>query len=73
MRRTWRPAFLIIFVFAAIATPTPDPFTMFLLAVPLCLLYLAAPGVCTLLDRRRAKDKPAWASQDLSDEEASSL
>jgi sec-independent protein translocase protein TatC len=73
MRRTWRPAFLIIFVFAAVATPTPDPFTMFLLAIPLCLLYLAALGIATILDRRRAKDKPDWASQDLSDEEASSL
>ena len=73
MRRTWRPAFLIIFVFAAIATPTPDPFTMFLLAVPLCVLYLAALGVSTLLDRRRARNKPEWASQDLSDEEASPL
>jgi len=73
MRRTWRPAFLIIFVFAAVATPTPDPFTMFLLAVPLCLLYLAALGVATLLDRRRAQNRPDWADQNLSDEEASSL
>ena len=73
MRRTWRPAFLIIFVFAAIATPTPDPFTMFLLAIPLCVLYLAALGVSTLIDRRRAKNKPDWATQDLSDEEASPL
>ncbi len=39
MRRTWRPALLIIFVFAAVATPTPDPFTMFLLAIPLAILY----------------------------------
>ena len=73
MRRTWRPAVLIIFVFAAIATPTPDPFTMFLLAIPLCLLYASALAISTLLDRRRARDRPAWADQDLSDDEASSL
>jgi sec-independent protein translocase protein TatC len=71
MRRTWRPAFLVIFVFAAVATPTPDPFTMFLLAIPLCLLYLAALAISTLLDRRRARAKPEWA--DVSDEEASAL
>jgi sec-independent protein translocase protein TatC len=71
MRRTWRPALLIIFVFAAIATPTPDPFTMFMLAVPRCVLYGAALGVATLLDRRREKDKPDWAN--VSDEEASAL
>ncbi|MGA8980149.1 MAG: twin-arginine translocase subunit TatC [Pedococcus sp.] len=72
MRKTWRPAFVIIFVFAAIATPTPDPFTMFLLAIPLCVLYLGALGVATLIDRRRAKDKPQWA-EELSDDEASTL
>ena len=73
MRRTWRPAILIIFVFAAVATPTPDPFTMFLLAIPLSLLYGAALVVATILDRRRAKDRPDWAQQELSDDEASTL
>ena len=37
------------------------------------LLYLAALGVSTLIDRRRAKNKPDWATEDLSDEEASPL
>lgn len=73
MRRTWRPAILIIFVFAAVATPTPDPFTMFLLAIPLSLLYGAALAVATMLDRRRASDRPEWAEQELSDDEASAL
>jgi sec-independent protein translocase protein TatC len=73
MRRTWRPAILVIFIFAAIATPTPDPFTMFLLAIPLSLLYGGALVVATLLDRRRAKDRPAWAEEQLSDDEASTL
>ncbi len=71
MRRTWRPAMLIIFLFAALATPTPDPFTMFLLAIPLALLYFAALGVATLLDRRRARDKPEWS--DVADDQASAL
>ena len=68
-----RPAVLVIFVFAAIATPTPDPFTMFLLAIPLCLLYAGALVVATILDRRRAKNRPDWAQQELSDDEASTL
>lgn len=71
MRRTWRPALLVIFVFAAVATPTPDPFTMFLLAVPLCVLYAAALGVATLIDRRRGRQKPEWS--DVPDDEASTL
>jgi sec-independent protein translocase protein TatC len=71
MRRTWRPAFVVIFVFAAVATPTPDPFTMFLLAIPLCALYLAAIGVASLIDRRRERSKPEWA--DVPDDSASTL
>jgi sec-independent protein translocase protein TatC len=71
MLRTWRPAVFIIFVFAAVATPTPDPFTMFLLAAPLTLLYFAAIGVSFLVDRRREKTKPEWA--ELPDDQASTL
>jgi len=48
----WRWAVLAAFVFAAIATPTPDAVTMLAVAVPICLLYLAALGVCVLHDRR---------------------
>lgn len=35
----WRYALVVIFIFAAIATPTPDPFNLFLLALPIVLLY----------------------------------
>lgn len=52
-RGGWRWAVLIAFVFAAIATPTADAVTMFTLAIPICLLYVAAVGVCMLIDRRR--------------------
>ena len=71
MLRGWRIAVILIFVFAAVATPTPDPFTMFLLAGPLCLLYFGAVGVATLVDRRRAKAAPDLAG--LPDDEASTL
>lgn len=59
----WRWAVLIVFVFAAIATPTPDAISMILLALPICGLYFAALGLCVLLDRRaerraRASDPP---------------
>lgn len=69
--RTWRPAVLVIFIFSALATPTPDPFTMFLLAFPLTVLYFAAIGVAWILDRRRAKSTPDWGQ--LADDEASTL
>ena len=48
----WRWAVLLAFVFAAIATPTPDAVTMLAVAIPICLLFGAALGVCVLHDRR---------------------
>lgn len=44
-----------IFAFAALATPSTDPFTMLFLAVPMCGLFLASEVVCRVIDRRRAR------------------
>ena len=46
---------LVIFVFAAVATPSGDPFTMCLLAIPMCILFVAAELIARLNDRRRAR------------------
>lgn len=46
---------LVIFVFAAVATPSGDPFTMCLLAIPMCLLFFVAEIISRLNDRRRAR------------------
>jgi sec-independent protein translocase protein TatC len=45
---------LVVFVFAAVATPSGDPFTMCLLAVPMCLLFFAAEVIARIVDKRRA-------------------
>jgi sec-independent protein translocase protein TatC len=55
--RPWRYAIFGIVLFSAIATPTGDPFTLFFLAGPLILLYLAAGGISFLVDKARAKRK----------------
>ncbi|HEX6918003.1 MAG TPA: twin-arginine translocase subunit TatC, partial [Phycicoccus sp.] len=67
----WRVAVVLIFVFAAVATPTADPFTMFVFAAPLTILYFAAYGVCRVLDRRKEASRPDWL--DVGDNEASPL
>ena len=67
----WRIAVVFIFVFAAVATPTADPFTMFVFAAPLTFLYFAAWFVARLLDKRKAKHRPDWLNVD--DNEASAL
>jgi len=41
------------FVFAAVATPSTDPFTMLLLAIPMLILFLVSEVICRVLDRRR--------------------
>ena len=53
--RSWRWAFILIALFTAIATPAADVLSMFLLAIPMVLLYLAAYGVAWLHDRRAAR------------------
>jgi len=71
MIKGWRVAVVLIFVFAAVATPTADPMTMFLLAAPLILLYFVAYGIARIIDRRREKARPDWL--ETADDEASTL
>ena len=40
LQRTWRYAIVIIAILAAVITPTPDPFTMSLVMLPLLGLYV---------------------------------
>jgi sec-independent protein translocase protein TatC len=61
-----------IFVFAAVATPTGDPVTMSLLAVPVCVLFALAYVICVVNDRRRARALAAEGF-DVGDDEASPL
>lgn len=73
MLKGWRVAVFLCFLFTAVMTPTPDPWTMILMAVPIIALFFLAVGVATLVDRRRARraaDTP-WAG--LADDEASAL
>lgn len=55
--RTWRQkqklAILIIFIGAAIVTPTPDPLTQTLLAVPLMVLYESGYWLSVWIEKRK--------------------
>lgn len=46
-----------MFVFAAIATPTPDAFTMLLLALPMTVLVILSEVIAHALDRRKGRLK----------------
>nr|WP_306303175.1 twin-arginine translocase subunit TatC [Actinomadura formosensis] len=71
IRRTQRMMLFGIFVFAAVATPSADPFTMLALALPTVLLFEIAALLAFLNDRRRARRPDPYAG--LSDDEASPL
>ena len=39
LRKKYKYAIVIIFIVAAVITPTPDAFNMFMLALPMLFLY----------------------------------
>lgn len=63
----WRWAVILIFVIAALATPTADPVTFILMAIPVIILYFLAVGVCLLRDRRRARVAAKEQASDQGD------
>lgn len=71
MVKSWRVAVFLIFVFSAMMMPTPDPFSMMILALPLTFFYFCAIGVGKFFDRRRRADRPEWL--DVPDDETSTL
>ncbi len=66
--RAW--VILGTFVFAAVATPSTDPFTMLFLAVPMVILFAISEGIARYLDHRKAQANPA---REWDDDEASPL
>jgi sec-independent protein translocase protein TatC len=68
----WRVVVFAFFLFAAIATPTGDPFGMTAFALALSALYFAAVGIAFLIDKRRARRRASeWG--DVDDDEVSPL
>jgi len=66
----YRPWIVIgTFVFAAVATPSTDPFSMLMLAVPMLVLFILAEIIARFVDRMRARKSAAtdkWADDELS-------
>ncbi|WP_409329941.1 twin-arginine translocase subunit TatC [Trujillonella humicola] len=73
LRKGRRWIFFLTIVFAAFITPTQDPFTMLLMAAPMCVLFELAIQIARFVDKRRAKRAAAEHFHDLGDDEASPL
>jgi sec-independent protein translocase protein TatC len=66
----WRQAIFLMFLFGAIVTPSPDPFSMSILAGCMAVLYFGAVGFALLNDRRKGRHR---LYADLDDDETSPL
>jgi sec-independent protein translocase protein TatC len=71
MASWWRLMVLGITLFAAMATPTPDPLTMLTLAAPMCALFFLAVGLAWINDKRRERRRRKDPDAQLSPDEAS--
>lgn len=64
----YRPWIVVgTFIFAAVATPSTDPFTMTFMAVPMVLLFFFSEAIARFNDRRKARRlKKAQISPDVA-------
>lgn len=66
----YRPWIILgTFIFAAVATPSTDPFSMLMLALPMLLLFFIAEVIARSVDRARGRGKDSteqWADDELS-------
>jgi sec-independent protein translocase protein TatC len=66
-----RPWIIIgTFIFAAVATPSTDPFSMLMLAIPMLVLFLVSEVIARSVDRIRGSRR---MSDQLADDEISAL
>jgi sec-independent protein translocase protein TatC len=63
LKRFQRGGIFLIFLFAAVATPSTDPFTMCAMAIPMVVLFEGSVLFAVLHDRRKARRKAEAAAQ----------
>ncbi len=61
--RVWRYAVVVIFIIAAVLSPTTDVPNLLVFAAPMLLLYFASVGIAWVFHRRRQTEKEYLASE----------
>lgn len=61
------------FIFAAVATPSTDPFSMIMLALPMLVLFLLAEVIARWVDRARGRRDSATGTDRWDDDAVSDL
>ncbi|MDN6387775.1 MAG: twin-arginine translocase subunit TatC [Corynebacterium sp.] len=70
--RSWRGITISIVVFSALVTPAADLLSMFLIAVPMAVLFGISLAIAWIHDRRHRTDAPAWADLAEQDDQQAS-
>lgn len=60
----WRYAIMVIFLIAAVITPSGDPFSMLALAIPMTVFYLISVVIGLVLQKRKKAKEAADGSDD---------
>jgi sec-independent protein translocase protein TatC len=61
LQKHWRYATVIIFVIAAVITPSGDPYSMMALAIPMTIFYVIAIIIGRILQKRKLRAEAAGA------------
>ena len=72
LKKSQRIAVFLIFLFAAVATPTTDPFTMCAMAIPMVVLFEGAVLFAIVHDRRKARRKATQQAVEVLDDDTPS-
>jgi len=72
LKKSQRIGVFLIFVFAAVATPSTDPFTMTAMALPMVALFEASVLFAVLHDKRKARRKRAERVEEHLDDDVAS-
>lgn len=62
MIRSWRYAIVLIFIIAALLTPTPDAYNLIMFATPMLVLYFLSIGIVWVFGKPRQTDEEYAAS-----------
>jgi sec-independent protein translocase protein TatC len=72
--RSWRRGmYVAIFAAAAVITPSQDPFTFVIMAIPICLMYEGCILIARLRERAARRQREADPVASLGDDETSPL
>ncbi|MCU1655370.1 MAG: Sec-independent protein translocase, TatC subunit [Pseudonocardiales bacterium] len=69
LKKSQRLAVFLIFTFAAVATPSTDPFTMCAMAVPMVLLFEGAVLFAVIRERRKSRREALRGPEQFPDDD----